>query len=328
MKRVIIFLLAFLLASCESAFNNQDTSELDNKEDQEKIDKLLANITKENYPNRVYDISAVYGQRFETVGLKSRNVQHILDKMYQVKPQKIQTRLNIRKGLNKFSAKAQQMKAKGKDTSAFDVLLQSEEADTSFTEIEKSFLKEAQKVFKSEDREASYYISKLTDMEKEYRDSYDLNDKEFATIVGISQSVKSFIKNLYQAKDELTKTIGKKHTVEYASIHSPALLLLQTDNPCDSPEARENNTAPDCSFDADWTEIGGKATMGAALGMLGTTSRLGYYAASGSVFGPGSAAAAAGDFAFSGAVGAASGGVGSYLDQYDRHKEWIEEHTQ
>ncbi|WP_171032968.1 hypothetical protein [Fodinibius saliphilus] len=55
--------------------------------------------------------------------------------------------------------------------------------------------------------------------------------------------------------------------------------------------------------------------MGAAMGMLGTTSRLGYYAA-------------AGDFAFSGAAGATSGGVSLYLNQYKRHKEWLEKHTQ
>src|SRR5699024_3314939 len=146
--------------------------------------------------------------------------------------------------LNKYRSEAKRLKAKGKDISAFDVMLESEEADTTFSLIEQQFLKDVQKVFdEKKAQQPSYYESKLNKLKNVYQINYDLTDKELITIVGISESVSSFINTLH-SNDHVTN-IPYPQEVSKAVIVSPAFLLLQTGG-CNSKSARYNYTAPDC----------------------------------------------------------------------------------
>jgi hypothetical protein len=328
LKRVAIILSVLIFCSCKGIVNDSQ-DQLNNSEDQSDVDELVNDITKDNYSGRVAGLGTIYMDRLQAVGLNSGSSEHILDRVFEVWPTAFKERKSeeterLRRELKKYRTEAAQMKAKGKSTTALDVFMQSEKADTVFSKTEKQFLKDAQKVFEAGDKQGSYYRSKLENLKEEYLNSYDLTDKELATIAGISESVGTFIENLSKSKDQLVR-LKKSTNVNQATVFKPAF-LLQTEE-CGEAEAEDNYTAPDCSFTPNWEEVGGAATLGAAMGMLGTTSRLGYYAASGTVFGAGSAAAAAGDFAFSAVAGAGSGSVTRLLEQYNRHQEWIEEHT-
>src|SRR5699024_1127668 len=211
-----------------------------------------------------------------------------------------------------------------KDISAFDVMLESEEADTTFSLIEQQFLKDVQKVFdEKKAQQPSYYESKLNKLKNEYQINYDLTDKELITIVGISESVSSFINTLH-SNDHVTNILYPQE-VSKAVIVSPAFLLLQTGG-CNSKSARYNYTAPDCSFNPNWGEIGGAGAMGAATGILGATAYMGYGAATGSMFGPaGSAAGAASAYGLGGFWGGVTGSGSEYMDQLMRWKKFMEE---
>lgn len=224
------------MVSCDGITNGEETEVLNNQEDQAKVDQLLANLTKGNYADHVADLSHIYGNRINTIGFDSGDSEHILNKTFAVWPTNVPVKKDevtsqLRTQLNKYKSEAKRLKAKGKDTSAFDVMLESEEADTVFSMVEQQFLKDVQKVFDKKGQQASYYESKLYKLQSKYQSRYDLTDKEFVTIVGISESVGSFLTTINQSWAQSASSLSFPEKVNKAGMFSPpALLLLQPED--------------------------------------------------------------------------------------------------
>lgn len=333
-REISVILMVFLFISCDGIVNEKEKQELNNEVDQAKVDRLLTDVAKENYSNRISDLATIYGDRVKIVSLNSDNSDYVINKVYEVWPSKsevdrFEALSSLKTDLKRYRSEAKRLRAKGQNISAFDVLLQSEKADTNFSKIEKRFLQETQEIFDTKNKQASFYVSELDRLEKEYQTTYDLTDKEFATIVGISKSLSGFIGTLDKFKYQASSLSHPNRNINIAGIVTSALLLQTGQMDCGDPqEAIEHYTGPNGEFAPDLSAIGLSSTLAATLGMTGYTARMGYYALAGAVFPAGSATAAAIDFAVTGVSGAVSGATGELVRQLSVHREYFSKHCE
>ena len=284
MKKILFILLTLVFVSCNSVGDDtvsksNGQEKLNNKADQEKVNQLTKNISINNYSQTVAKLAGVYAKRTSIIGRDADSPNGITQKVFSVWPRKTHIKPNnlekqLASRLKIFQSRAEKLKVKtGKSVSAFDVMLNSREADTTFSDITKKYLRDVQKVFNKHHKSPSFYISKLQKLAKMYQLQYSLTNKEYIVIIGISKSVSTYldilnhsnIKRLaYSSKDSKRQKI------------TPNIPLLKTD----SGEGGANcqYTDNNGNFDPDWGDVAFAGVMGAGVSMLNFTTQMGWTA--------------------------------------------------